>query len=261
LDTAASDPYLGFVANTPDIPQPPDGRLYWMTDELRALPVDDLIVLCEAAGHMGACAELDRRGVEPPMVEPNAPQPSYLIDAVRAQTAEAAGDRLALEKVRLDILTVPDVRARRRLLRQIDGELATLAPLTHEERRRDRWASETENGGLEVHPAGTLTQRDGFKPIGRRITVVGTSLGRDGVSVAFDGASLHGDPFLVEHVEQRVSSGWRVAVAGITEGPATLDLDDPLLTQATLASVFDEVTDVQLVGVKVEDDAPKGAVY
>ncbi len=41
-------------------------------DGVMRLSVDALIALCEQ-GVTGACEELDRRGVEPPIVEPDAP--------------------------------------------------------------------------------------------------------------------------------------------------------------------------------------------
>lgn len=94
--------------------------------------------------------------------------------------------------------------------------------------------------------------------VDRQITVVGSLYGRDDVFVTFDGG-LEGDPFLVDDVQRLVEAGTRVDVAGIVAGPATLDLDEPLLTRATLMHVFDDVTDVTLVGVDVEDDIPDDA--
>lgn len=41
-------------------------------EDLAALSVDALIDLCDH-GILEACDELDRRGVEPPIIEPDAP--------------------------------------------------------------------------------------------------------------------------------------------------------------------------------------------
>ena len=89
----------------------------------------------------------------------------------------------------------------------------------------------------------------------RSITVTGTNYGRPGISVTFDEGGLHGDPFVVEHVQSRVKIGWTVEAGGPVVGKARLSLDDPLMTRATIASVFDEVDDVILVGVEL-DEAP-----
>lgn len=96
----------------------------------------------------------------------------------------------------------------------------------------------------------------------RYIKATGVSYERPGISVTYDGENLTGDPFAVEDVQRAVAAGVPVDQAGMVAGPAMLSLDDPLLTRATLASVFEPLTGVESEGVEFEDDdAPEGAEY
>lgn len=99
----------------------------------------------------------------------------------------------------------------------------------------------------------------------RFIRVVGRSYGRPGVEVVLDEDGLRGDPFVVELVQNRVERGRPVAWAGVTSGPSTLDLDDPLLTTATLAEAFDQGLPVETryegIDTGLNEDVLEGAVY